>query len=89
MKYAMWVCCIVMLLPVAFLIVGGGTIAGMGGYAVALAPLALCSGAHFVLMRSLGRSRHGDTAKVEHPAEDGDSADRLVLLPSKASQRAT
>lgn len=76
MKYGMWACCAVMLLPVAGYFVAGGFSAGAGNSIAAFAPLLLCVGAHFVMHRFMGKSCHGtvkdkDTATAESPVRIG------------------
>lgn len=58
MKYGMWACCAVMLLPVVANIVAGGSLAGLGGNLVAFAPLALCLGMHLVMHKFMGEPCH-------------------------------
>ncbi|WP_298498484.1 DUF2933 domain-containing protein [uncultured Maritimibacter sp.] len=58
MKYGMWICCAVMLLPIiAYLATGG--VSGVSESLIAFAPLLLCVGAHLVMHRMMGRSCHG------------------------------
>lgn len=58
-KYGMWLCCAVMLAPVALYFVQGGTFAGLSSGLSVFAPLVLCVGLHLVMHRALGRSCHG------------------------------
>ncbi len=66
MKYGMWACCAVMLLPVVAYIAAGGSFAGFGGSLVTFAPLALCLGMHLVMHKFMGKSCHS-SAKDETP----------------------
>ncbi|MHC4434199.1 MAG: DUF2933 domain-containing protein [Planctomycetota bacterium] len=59
MKYGMWACCAVMLLPVAAYLAAGGLSAGAMNSIATFAPLLLCVGAHFVMHRFMGKSCHG------------------------------
>lgn len=68
MKYGMWACCAVMLLPVAGYFAAGGFSAGAGNSIAAFAPLLLCVGAHFVMHRFMGKSCHQTTAKDKDTA---------------------
>ncbi|KAA2312226.1 DUF2933 domain-containing protein [Pseudooceanicola sediminis] len=62
MKYGMWICCAVMVLPImAYLVAGGISGASEGLFAVA--PLLLCVGAHLVMHRMMGKSCHGSARK--------------------------
>lgn len=58
MKYGMWICCAVMVLPVIAYLAAGG-VSGASESLLAFAPLLLCVGAHLVLHRMMGRSCHG------------------------------
>lgn len=60
MKYAMWACCAVMLLPVGIYFAAGGLSAGLGSSLFTFAPLVLCIGAHLVMHRFMGKSCHGE-----------------------------
>lgn len=70
-KYGMWLCCTVMLLPLALYFVQGGTVGGLSSTLGLFAPLLLCVGMHLVVHRLMGRSCHGGTIekKVEGERE--------------------
>jgi len=70
MKYGMWICCAVMVLPIMAYLVAGG-ISGASGGLFAFAPLLLCVGAHLVMHRMMGKSCHGSARKKGA----GDEAD--------------
>lgn len=71
MKYGMWACCAVMLLPLGAFLVSGGASGGAGGLAT-LAPIVLCVGAHLVMHRFMGKSCHGKAEDAETKAETPD-----------------
>lgn len=58
MKFGMWACCAVMLLPAVAYIVAAGNLDGLGGKLVAFAPLALCLGVHLVMHKFMEKSCH-------------------------------
>ena len=59
MHHGMIACCAVMLLPFAEFFLSGGTIAGLWSNTGVLAPIELCLGAHLLMFKSVGKSRHG------------------------------
>ena len=59
MKYGMWACCALMLLPVVGYFLAGGADGSLTGKIAAFAPLLLCVGAHFVMFKMMGKSCHG------------------------------
>ena len=64
-KYGMWACCAVMVLPIiAYL--AAGRASGVTDSLITFAPLLLCVGAHLVMHRYTGKSCH------EMPRDDGD-----------------
>ena len=71
MKYGMWVCCAVMLLPVVWYFAAGGTYGGLSGKIAAFAPLFLCVGAHLLMFKLMGKSCHGES-------DDARTADERV-----------
>lgn len=79
MKYGMWACCAVMLLPVGAYLVAGGWANGAGGLAT-FAPLLLCVGAHLVMHRFMGKSCHG---KAHDEADTGEAPE--ARAPAKVA----
>ncbi|MGY3439821.1 MULTISPECIES: DUF2933 domain-containing protein [unclassified Marinovum] len=79
MKYGMWACCAVMLLPVGAYFVAGGALDGAGGLAT-FAPLALCVGAHLVMHRFMGKSCHGKAK--EEPGNSKALDARPIATPA-------
>ena len=73
MKYGMWACCALMLLPVMWYFMAGGADGGLAQKIVALAPLLLCVGAHFLMHRVAGKSCHGESGDAK--TEDKQIAD--------------
>tara|TARA_R100001369_G_scaffold50588_2_gene77303 strand:- start:1498 stop:1878 length:381 start_codon:yes stop_codon:yes gene_type:complete len=72
MKYGMWACCAVMILPIiAFL--AAGRVSGVSSSLITFAPLLLCVGVHLVMHRYMGKSCHGksrvDDNKHEAPED--------------------
>ena len=64
MHYGMIACCAVMLLPFARFFLSGGTIAGLWSNTGVLAPIVLCLGAHLLMFKAVGKSRHCSPKKV-------------------------
>lgn len=79
MKYGMWACCAVMVLPIiAFLAAGRG--AGVSSSLITFAPLLLCVGVHLVMHRYMGKSCHGK-ARVDddkNEAPEGRAGARIA-----------
>ena len=71
MKYGMWACCAVMLLPVVWYFAAGGADGGLTRKIAAFAPILLCVGAHFVMFKMMGKSCHGES-------DDAKTADRRI-----------
>lgn len=71
-KWGMAACCAVMFVPIAIYLAGGGSIVGLWSNVDVFAPLALCSGAHVVMHKIMGKSCHGNgesgEAKQDAPA---------------------
>lgn len=61
MKYGMWACCALMLLPVVWYFAAGGADGGLTQKIVAFAPILLCVGAHFLVFKMMGKSCHGES----------------------------
>ncbi|MSU88476.1 DUF2933 domain-containing protein [Rhodobacteraceae bacterium 2CG4] len=79
MKYGMWACCAVMLLPIiAYL--AAGRVSGAADSLIAFAPLLLCVGAHLVMHRFMGKSCHGKPGDAEdkHEAPKDRAAARVA-----------
>jgi hypothetical protein len=70
MKYGMWACCAVMVVPVAVYFAAGGQTAGFTSNIFTFAPLLLCVGAHFVMHRFMGKSCHESSKDSEVGAQD-------------------
>ena len=73
MKYGMWACCALMLVPVVWYFTAGGADGGLVQSFVAFAPLLLCVGAHFLMHRVTGKSCHGESHDARR--EDKQVAD--------------
>lgn len=71
MKYGMWACCAVMLLPIIAYVAAGRT-SGVSGSLITFAPLLLCVGAHLVMHRYMGKSCHGKPRDAENRQEAPD-----------------
>ena len=71
MKYGMWACCAIMLLPVVWYFATGGADGGLRQKIVAFAPILLCVGAHFLMFKMMGKSCHGES-------DDTRTADRRI-----------
>jgi hypothetical protein len=69
MKYAMWACCAVMLLPIAAFMIAGGLAGGLTSGLYVFAPLLLCVGAHVVMHRMMGKACHGATSEKDEKAD--------------------
>jgi len=69
MKYAMWACCAVMLLPIAAFVMAGGLAGGLTSGLYAFAPLLLCVGAHVMMHRMMGKSCHGAASEKDEKAD--------------------
>jgi Protein of unknown function (DUF2933) len=79
MKYGMWACCAVMLLPIiAFLVAGRAS--GVSDNLITFAPLLLCVGAHLAMHRFMGKSCHGKAhdADDDHKAPEARAAARIA-----------
>lgn len=63
MKYGMWICCAVMVLPIMAYLAAGGVSGASEGF-FAFAPLLLCVGAHLVMHRMMGKSCHGSAREI-------------------------
>lgn len=70
MKYAMWACCAVMLLPIAAFVMAGGLAGGLTAGLYVFAPLLLCVGAHVVMHRIMGKSCHGTASESSGQTDD-------------------
>lgn len=67
MKWGMMACCIVMVLPIVFYFMAGGTVGGLSDSLGLFAPLILCVGAHFLLHKAMGKSCHSTKSEAERP----------------------
>lgn len=79
MKYGMWACCAVMLLPIiAYL--AAGRASGVADSLITFAPLLLCVGAHLAMHRYMGKSCHGmpRDADDKHEAPEDRAAARIA-----------
>lgn len=89
MRYGMWVCCAVMLLPVAAYFLTGGSASGALGNLGVFAPIALCVGMHVLMHRFLGRSCHGDHSSTRQGDGERTSATHVseeVTTPDPSSE---
>ena len=73
MKYGMWACCALMLLPVVWYFAAGGADGGLTQKIFAFAPILLCVGAHFLMFKMMGKSCHGESDDAR--TADGRIAD--------------
>ena len=73
MKYGMWACCALMLLPVVWYFAAGDADGGLTQNIVAFAPILLCVGAHFLMFKTMGESCHGESD--DEKTADGRIAD--------------
>ncbi len=64
-RWMMWICCALMIVPIAIFLVGGGSVSDAGGLLRALLPLALCVGMHFLLHRFFGVNCHPTSESAE------------------------
>ncbi len=60
MKYGMWACCAIMLVPAVLYFAADGLSGGLLNNAIMFAPLLVCLGAHFIMHRLMGESCHGE-----------------------------
>lgn len=58
-RYAMWICCAAMLLPLGVYLLAGETVRGTLQTLGLLVPLAICLGVHALMHRLTGHSCHG------------------------------
>lgn len=70
MKYAMWACCAVMLLPIAAFVMAGGLAGGSSSWLYVISPLLLCAGAHVIMHRMMGKSCHGTASENGAQTDD-------------------
>jgi hypothetical protein len=76
-KYGMMACCAVMLVPVAGIVIAGGSISTLWANTSALAPIALCLGAHVLMFKVMAKSCHGSKdEKVQADVTDVEFSDR-------------
>ena len=68
-KYAMWACCAVMLLPIAAFVMAGGLSDGLSSGLYVFAPLFLCLGAHVIMHRMMGKSCHETASEKDEKAD--------------------
>lgn len=84
MKYAMWACCAVMLVPLAGYLLSGGTVTGLWQNVSVFAPLLLCVAVHLVLCKMImGKSCHGASDK-----EGGNAVTDSHARPARAAMAA-
>lgn len=81
MHYGMMICCTVMLLPIAWFLVAGGSLSGLWSNAAFFAPLLLCVGAHFVMHKMMGKSCHGASEEEKQVREIPFLTDGRVKEP--------
>ena len=80
MKYGMWACCVVMLLPVVWYFAAGGADGGLKEKIVAFTPILLCVGAHFLMFKMMGKSCHresDDTGTTDRRTADARRGGRV------------
>lgn len=79
MKFGMMACCVVMVLPIVFYLVAGGTLAGLTSNLAVWAPLLLCAGAHLLMFKLMGKSCHGSNRRAKWRNRKGPlSNDQLI-----------
>ena len=90
MKYAMWACCAVMVLPLAGYLVSGGTVSGLWQNVSVFAPLLLCVAVHLVLCKMImGKSCHsaydrkGANTAANAETSSAPAAPATVPAPSR------
>lgn len=66
-RYAMWICCAAMLLPLGVYLLAGETVRGTLQTLGLLLPLAICLGVHALMHRLTGRSCHGGHGSGQQP----------------------
>lgn len=64
MKYGMWVCCAVMLLPVVGFLVVNGADNGVTQEIAMFIPILLCIAAHLAMFKKMGNSCHGKSDDI-------------------------
>lgn len=79
MKYGMWACCAVMLLPIIAFLVAGRAL-GLTGSLITFAPLLLCVVAHLAMHRFMGKSCHrkASDADSKHEAPEDRAVARIA-----------
>ncbi|MGR3512318.1 MAG: DUF2933 domain-containing protein [Paracoccaceae bacterium] len=86
MKFGMMACCVVMVLPIVFYLVAGGTLAGLTSNLAVWAPLILCAGAHLLMFKLMGKSCHGSEQKSEMEEQQGTVVERPTDIPSTGTR---
>ena len=79
MKLGTMACCVVMLVPIGAVVLGGGTVASMGGAVTAFAPLLLCLGAHLLMFKLMGTSCHGAPKSHARKLHVGPTAEAIPV----------
>ena len=90
MKLATMACCVVMLVPIGAIVLGGGTVTSMGSAVTAFAPLLLCLGAHLLLFKLMGTSCHGSPKSGAREPHAGPTAEAIPVrtgVPAVGSAR--
>lgn len=90
MKLATMACCVVMLVPIGAVFLGGGTVASVGSAVMAFAPLLLCLGAHLLMFKLMGTSCHGSRESDAREPHAGPSAEAIPVrtgVPAVGSAR--
>ncbi|SEL72118.1 Protein of unknown function [Roseovarius azorensis] len=79
MKYGMWACCAVMLLPIIAYLMAGRAL-GLTGSLITFAPLLLCVVAHLAMHRFMGKSCHGKASDADskHEAPEDRAVARIA-----------
>lgn len=86
-RLGMAACCIIMMVPIALVLLGGASIGAVFSNAGLILPLVLCLGMHFVMHRMMGRSCHGKVEEADDQFVDEQllegSTDRPVIMQQR------
>ena len=86
-KLGMAACCIIMMVPIALVLLGGASIGTVFSNAGLMLPLVLCLGMHFVMHCMMGRSCHSGVEEADDQFLDEqlleESTDRPVVMQQR------
>ena len=80
MKLSMLACCAMMALPIGIYVAAGGTPSDAIGNLAIFAPLLLCTGAHFLMFKLMGKSCHG--ARTQKSIAPVPVIERSTVIPA-------